>query len=54
MTDLLAEATRVWSEREGTDTGPMAGPDGSPVPATGRPVSIPFAGVHVVRGLLDR
>jgi hypothetical protein len=46
--DVLVEESRV----EGTDTGPMAGPDGSPIPATGRAVSVPFAGVHVVRGVI--
>jgi ketosteroid isomerase-like protein len=43
--DVLVEESRF----EGTNTGPMTGPDGSPMPATGRAVSVPFAGVHVLR-----
>ncbi|GAA4913578.1 ketosteroid isomerase-like protein [Actinomycetospora succinea] len=43
--DVLVEESRL----DATNTGPLAGPDGSPIPATGRSVSIPFAGIHVVR-----
>ncbi|MHC1562669.1 ester cyclase [Actinomycetospora sp. C-140] len=43
--DVLVEESRF----EGTNTGPLAGPDGSPIPATGRSVSVPFAGIHVLR-----
>jgi steroid delta-isomerase-like uncharacterized protein len=34
---------------EGTNTGPLAGPDGSEMPPTGKHVSAPFAMVHEVR-----
>ncbi|MEJ2887202.1 ester cyclase [Actinomycetospora aeridis] len=44
--DLLVEESRVV----GTNTGPLAGPDGAPIPATGRRVSMPLVGVHVVDG----
>lgn len=33
----------------GTHTGTLLGPDGSTLPATGRTVSSPFAGIHTVR-----
>jgi ketosteroid isomerase-like protein len=38
---------------EGTHTGPLAGADGAVLPASGRPVSLPFCMVHEPRhGLL--
>jgi steroid delta-isomerase-like uncharacterized protein len=43
--DVLVEESRL----EGTNTGPLPGPDGSPVPATGRPLSLPLTGIHTVR-----
>jgi len=33
----------------GTNDGPLTGPDGSQIPATGRQVSEPFSGLHTVR-----
>jgi ketosteroid isomerase-like protein len=32
----------------GTNDGPLTGPDGSHIPATGRQVSAPFSGLHTV------
>jgi steroid delta-isomerase-like uncharacterized protein len=43
--DVLVEESRL----DATNTGPLAAPDGSPIPATGRPISIPFTGIHTVR-----
>ena len=37
----------VW---EGTNTGPLTMPDGSELPPTGAVVSVPYVGVHTVRG----
>jgi steroid delta-isomerase-like uncharacterized protein len=34
---------------EGTHSGPLAGANGTAMPATGRPIRSPFAGVHTVR-----
>jgi predicted ester cyclase len=44
--DLLVEESRM----DATNTGPIAGPDGTPIPATGRTLSLAFAGVHRVDG----
>jgi hypothetical protein len=37
----------VW---EGTNTGPLTMPDCSELPPTGAVVSVPYVGVHTVRG----
>jgi predicted ester cyclase len=44
--DLLVEESRI----DATNTGLIAGPDGTPIPATGRTLSLPFAGVHRIDG----
>ena len=44
--DLLVEESRI----DATNTGPMAGPDGTPIPPTGRSLSLPFAGIHRIDG----
>ncbi|HEY2194292.1 MAG TPA: ester cyclase [Actinomycetospora sp.] len=44
--DLLVEESRL----EATHTGPIPGPDGTPIPATGRTLSLPLAGIHRVDG----
>jgi len=35
---------------EGTHTGPMAAPDGTEIPPTGRQVSLPFMGINQIAG----
>lgn len=49
---LLADGDDVAEESrfEGTNSGPLTGPDGSRIPATGRRVSTAFSGLHTVRG----
>lgn len=50
---LLREDGEIVLEEgvaEGTNTGPIALPDGTEAPATGNSVSFPFAAVHTVRG----
>ncbi len=52
---VFGEGTDVVEESvfSGTNDGPLAAPDGSQIPATGRQVSAAFAGLHTVRdGLL--
>jgi predicted ester cyclase len=44
--DLLVEESRIVA----TNTGPIAGPDGTPIPPTGRSLSLPFAGIHRIDG----
>ena len=44
--DLLVEESRM----EATNTGPIAGPDGTPIPPTGRALSLSFAGIHRIDG----
>jgi steroid delta-isomerase-like uncharacterized protein len=49
---VFAEHDNVVEESvfSGTNDGPLTGPDGSQIPATGRQVSAAFAGLHTVRG----
>jgi predicted ester cyclase len=44
--DLLVEESRIVA----TNTGPIAGPDGTPIPPTRRSLSLPFAGIHRIDG----
>jgi ketosteroid isomerase-like protein len=48
---LIADGNNVAeeSEFEGTNSGPLQGPDGTQTPATGRPFSAQFSGIHTVR-----
>ena len=47
---VFAEGDNVVEESvfSGTNDGPLTGPDGSHIPATGRQVSAPFSGLHTV------
>jgi uncharacterized protein (TIGR02246 family) len=49
---LIADGNNVAEESvfEGTNSGPLQGPDGTQTPATGRRASQPFTGIHTVRG----
>jgi steroid delta-isomerase-like uncharacterized protein len=49
---VVADGTTVVEESvwEGTNTGPLTMPDGSELPPTGAVVSVPYVGVHTVRG----
>jgi predicted ester cyclase len=45
---VFAEGANVVEESvfSGTNDGPLTGPDGSQIPATGRQVSVAFSGLH--------
>jgi len=47
---VFAEGDNVVEESvfSGTNDGPLTGPDGSRIPATGRQVSAPLSGLHTV------
>lgn len=50
---LLLEEGEIVTEEAvvtGTNTGPIALPDGTELPASGNDVTIPFAAVHTIRG----
>lgn len=49
---VVAIGDQVFEEGalEGTNTGSSKAPDGSEIPATGRPVTLPYVGVHRVVG----
>ena len=48
---VVAEGDTVVEESTivGTNTGPVIAPDGSELPATGRRVELPMAGLHTLR-----
>jgi predicted ester cyclase len=48
---VIAEGNTLVEESvfEGTNSGPLPGPDGSEIPATGQRVSAPFSGVYTVQ-----
>lgn len=49
---LIADGDNIVEESvfEGTNSGPLQGPDGTQIPATGRRASQSFSGIHTVRG----
>jgi predicted ester cyclase len=49
---LIADGNNLVEESvfEGTNSGPLQGPDGTQIPATGLRASVPFSGIHTVQG----
>jgi predicted ester cyclase len=48
---VIVEGNNLVEESvfEGTNSGPLEGPDGTRTPATGQRVSAPFSGIYTVR-----